>query len=141
MTTKHIPFDLGRALAGDALVTQNGTPVTNFRCADPHDDPYPYQATIHPLNYEPINCWFTKEGYFHAGARWPSPNDLFMAETGPRYMVSVDGRTAPRIVHDDKASAVTEAERLMNAGAGDVIRVLRVERTLRRKVTTEWSDE
>ena len=143
MATERIPFDLERALAGDALVTRGGLKVTNFRLADISDTRYPYKATIHTPGYKPNAEWFTEGGRFYADNVGDSPNDLFMAEnvSKPRYMVSVDGRTAPLRIHNSKASAVTEAERLMNSGAGDVIQVLRVERTLRRRVITEWSDE
>lgn len=146
MTTERIPFDLERALAGHALVTRSGRKVTNFRCGDADDADdvdYPYKATILTEYDEPIDELFTGAGRFYISTYNESPNDLFMAENAskPRYMVSVEGRKAPRVVHDSKASAVTEAERLMNSGAGDVIRVLRVEKVLRRKVTTEWGDE
>lgn len=143
MTTERIPFDLDRALAGHALVTRSGRKVTNFRCGDADDGYYPYEATILAEYDEPIDELFTGAGRFYAGTDDESPNDLFMAENAskPRYMVSVEGRTAPLRIHNSKASAVTEAERLMNSGAGDVIQVLRVEQVLRRKVTTEWSDE
>lgn len=143
MTTERIPFDLERALAGHALVTRSGRKVTNFRCGDADDGDYPYKATILTEYDEPIDELFTGAGRFYVSTYNESPNDLFMAENAPkpRYMVSVEGRTAPRVIHDSKTSAVTEAERLMNASAGDVIRVLRVERTLRRRVITEWSEE
>lgn len=147
MTTERIPFDLERALAGDALVTRGGLKVTNFRLADISDTRYPYKATIHTPGYKPNAEWFAEGGRFYADNVGDSPNDLFMAENDPVtpereyiYRLITDG-VARLSVYTSVEAATAAAEKIMADGDAAVVTVLRVERTLRRKVTTEWSDE
>ena len=66
----------------------------------------------------------------------PTASEL-IRQTDARYMLSVDGARAPSHIHDSLESAEREAERLIRKRNAPVVRILRLEKTLRRKITIE----
>lgn len=68
-------FDLEKAIAGEPVVTRNGSPV-RILCTDRVGDQYPIVALIRDDNYDTIVS-YTKEGFIHLDKE--AANDLFMA--------------------------------------------------------------
>ena len=66
---KRVPFDLDRALAGDALVTRNGGDASEFKVNTRSS--YPYSARVHIFEHD-----FLEDGSFLPSLQHPL--DLFM---------------------------------------------------------------
>ena len=85
-------------------------------------------ATLWDVEHAQCGC-YKEARRLPAFFRQPSSNGS--------YMLSVDGARAPSRIHESLEAAEREAERLIRERNAPVVRILRLEKTLRRRIVIE----